>query len=126
MLYEIILPNTFERLNSVLDQPIKVSESDFLVAVFGRYGPSGQMTQRVFRFTFGSAVAAEEVPLEKHTTARGVLFAGDHGVWLMGFEDSEGNKDRLYLQQVGDYVPYKAPQDVVVPFHRHSGMVTVE
>ena len=126
MLYEIILPGNFERLNSVLDQPIKVSESDFLIAVFGRYGTSGQMTQRVFRYTFGSAEPATEVPLERNTTARGVLFAGDHGVYLLGFEDSEGNKDRLYLQQVGDYVPYKPAQSAVVPFHRHSGMVTVE
>jgi hypothetical protein len=125
MLYEILLPPTLERLNSILDQPIKVSESDFLIAVYGRYGASGPMTQRVFRWTFGSPQVAEEVPLEKYTTARGVLFAGDHAVWLVGFDDAEGNKDRLYVQLVGDYVPYKAPQAVVVPPHEHSGVVVV-
>jgi hypothetical protein len=114
MLYEIKLPHNFERLNSVLDQPVKVGALDFLIAVYGRYGSSGPMTQRVFRWTFGSDAPAIEVPLARYTTARGVLFVGDSGVWLVGFEDEAGNRDRLYMQLVEGFTPYREPQGLAV------------
>lgn len=93
-------------LDSVVYPPIKLDDR-FLLVVYGKTKAESAMSQKLIEVLYGTnEIRIVPIPLE--TNARGTVFGGAHGSYMLGFQDNgKGtNKKDLLWQTVDDRTPW--------------------
>ena len=100
-MFEIPMPAGLIPKNFNQPEPIKVGPASFLIPVYANGA------QRVILWEWGAATSKDVTPAIA-TSARGALYAGDNGVWLVSWQDMPSGAPKLIWQQVGTFTPYRS------------------
>ena len=100
-----------EWIDSVIYPPIKLGDR-FLIPIYGKTKAEPAMSQKLIEVLYGTdEIRIVPIPLE--TSARGTVFGGANGSYMLGFNDvGKGpNNKALMWQQVDSRTPWTPGAD---------------